>query len=173
MASREGDLMRKLVLSFLLLCALLVFGGTAVADSGGGSPRVAKLTGAAEVPVADPDGSGTAVIRVNVGKKRVCWQLSVSGVAASTAAHIHKAAAGSNGPVVVTLSAPDASTGKASGCTSVTDKALLKGLIQKPSEYYVNVHNAEFPGGALRGQLAKPGKSSDAPKPSKPVKPTK
>jgi hypothetical protein len=162
--------MPKYVFSFELLGALDVLAGTALA-AGGGTPRVAKLTGASEVPAADTDGSGTAVIRVNHGKKRVCWQLSVSGIGAATAAHIHKAAAGVNGPVVVALSAPDGTTGKASGCATVTDRALLKDLIKKPGDYYVNVHNVESPGGAVRGQLGKPGGSSHSVKPGKPVKP--
>jgi hypothetical protein len=53
----------------------------------------------------------------------------------------------------VPLSAPDAS-GFASGCTSV-DRAEIKEIIQHPEEYYVNVHNADYPAGAVRGQLSK------------------
>jgi hypothetical protein len=35
------------------------------------------------------------------------------------------------------------------------DADLIKAIIQSPQEYYVNVHNAEYPAGALRGQLSK------------------
>jgi Cu/Zn superoxide dismutase len=111
------------------------------------------LTGAAEVPTAgDPDGMGTATITVNRGTETICWEISVSGITLpALAAHIHEAPVGEPGDVVVTLSAPDA-TGFASGCTSV-DRALAKEIAKNPEEYYVNVHNADFPDGALRGQL--------------------
>ena len=45
---------------------------------------------------------------------------------------------------------------KAKGCTTTT--AAIAAAIQKtPSAYYVNVHNAKYPGGALRGQLRSDG----------------
>ena len=71
---------------------------------------------------------------------------------------------------ISTLSAPDA-TGKAAGCTTVNDQTLLKNLVQKPGDYYVNVHNGDFPGGAVRGQLGKPGASASASAPGKPAAP--
>jgi hypothetical protein len=119
----------------------------------GGRPLSADLTGAAEVPIAgDPDGSGTALVRVNPGQGQICYDLTVSGIAPATAAHIHEAPAGVAGPVVVTLAPP--SDGTSSACTSV-DQALAKEILKDPADYYVNVHNAEFRGGALRGQLSR------------------
>ena len=32
---------------------------------------------------------------------------------------------------------------------------LIKEIRQNPANYYVNVHNADFPDGAIRGQLSK------------------
>ena len=112
-----------------------------------------SLLGANEVPVSgDPDASGTATITINRGLSEVCWQISVAGLTLpATAAHIHEAPSGSPGPIVVPLSAPDA-TGSASGCTTVS-RALVKDIAKNPAEYYVNVHNADFPAGAMRGQL--------------------
>ncbi len=51
------------------------------------------------------------------------------------------------------LPLPDAD-GFSSGCISA-DRDLIVDIIQHPDEYYVNVHNADFPAGALRGQLSK------------------
>ena len=82
----------------------------------------------------------------------LCYELSVRNIAPATAAHIHEAPAGETGPVVVTLEAP--TDGSSSGCIDV-GRVLAKEILQDPSDYYVNVHNAEFPGGALRGQLSR------------------
>ena len=99
----------------------------------------------------DPDGGGTA--KVTVKGEEVCYELAVSNIAVATAAHIHKGAAGASGPPVVPLTKPDAA-GKSSGCATVA-KDVAADIAANPAGYYVNVHNAEFPGGAVRGQLSK------------------
>lgn len=109
------------------------------------------MTGAQEAPVlGDPDGSGVATFRINPGKGTVCWTLEVSDIAPATAAHIHVAPPGVPGPVVVPLGAP--ASGSSSGCAEV-ERELALDLIRNAEDYYVNVHNAEYPGGAVRGQL--------------------
>jgi hypothetical protein len=119
----------------------------------GGRPLSATLTGAAEAPhPGDPEGSGTATMRVNPGQQQVCFELSVTGIAPATAAHVHEAPPGAAGPVVVGLAPP--TSGTAQGCVQVAREKALE-ILKNPGNYYVNVHNAEFPGGALRGQLAK------------------
>jgi len=55
---------------------------------------------------------------------------------------------------VVPLTPPDA-TGVSTGCVSSVNQDLIKAIIQHPEEYYINVHNADFPAGAVRGQLSK------------------
>jgi len=121
----------------------------------GGRPLFATLIGAAEAPgPGDPDGTGSAVITLNQGRGKVCWEISVSNITLpAIAAHIHAAPAGAPGPVVVPLSAPDAS-GVSRGYTSA-DSALIKAIRQDPAAYYVNVHTRDIPAGAVRGQLAK------------------
>ena len=113
----------------------------------GGKPFTVNLTGATEVPgPGDPDGSGVARVTLNQGRGQVCVTFrAVTGIAGIAAAHIHEAPAGEAGPVVVPLD-PDG------GCTTAS-KALVKEIRKDPEQYYVNVHNAEFPAGALRGQL--------------------
>jgi hypothetical protein len=115
----------------------------------------ATLTGAKERPTpADPDGWGRAHVRLRQGQ--VCFTLSWQNIAAPVAAHIHKAPADQPGPVVVTLlSAPGglgAPVSSVGGCAAV-DSALVADIRQNPRAYYVNIHNADFPGGAIRGQL--------------------
>ena len=136
----------------IITVMLTVLALTSIAAGGGGAPRVTTLSGAEEVPPADPDGTGFASIRLNVGQATVCWEISFEGIDEPFAAHIHAAPAGVNGPVVVPLSPI------AGGCTSA-DPALIQAIIDFPEQYYVNVHNASFPGGAIRGQLSNPGQS--------------
>lgn len=119
----------------------------------GGRPITVELTGAAERPgPGDPDGSGTATFRLNQGQGEICYELTVSNIEPATAAHIHVAPATAPGPVVVPLAAP--TSGSSSGCVAV-DAELIKAIRQNPENYYVNVHNAPFPGGAVRAQLSK------------------
>jgi CHRD domain-containing protein len=109
------------------------------------------LTGAAEAPgPGDPDGTGTATLWFNRGQTEVCYDYTVSGVAPLTAAHIHVAPAGSPGPVVIPL--PPTSPTGGSGCVTA-DRELIKAITKDPPAYYFNVHNADFPAGALRAQL--------------------
>jgi hypothetical protein len=150
---------RNLVL-VTLMAGLLSILAVGVAFGSGGAPRVTTLSGAEEVPPADPDGTGFASITLNAGQATVCWEISVSNIAPAFAAHIHVAPAGVNGPVVVTLSPP--TTGSSSGCTENVDPVLIQAIIDHPDQYYVNVHNAEFPGGAVRGQLSNRGQSGSS-----------
>lgn len=131
-----------------------LFVGTAAAapPPNAGIKLATTLLGANEVPVlGDPDGSGVATVTINPGQGTICYTLSVSGIAPATAAHIHEAPVGVAGPVVQPLMAP--TDGSSSGCVENAD--LAREIKADPADYYVNVHNAVFPGGALRGQLSK------------------
>jgi len=140
---------------WILALAVLSWMGLAAAS---GAPQSAELTGAAEVPgPGDPDGSGFAAIRLNHGQGTVCFEIDVSDITLpATAAHIHKGPVGVAGPIVVFLTPPDAS-GSSSACVDA-DRDEVKDILQHPEEYYVNVHTTDFPAGALRGQLTKPGR---------------
>ena len=119
----------------------------------GGRPFTTTLTGAAEVPgPGDTDGTGTASITLNHGQGEVCYELTVDKIAASNAAHIHAGAVDKAGPPIANLTPPTNGTSK--GCVAL-DKDKIKDIMQNPANYYVNVHNAEFPDGAVRGQLGK------------------
>jgi hypothetical protein len=124
----------------------------ALSPTQGGTVLTATMTGANEVPPADPDGTGTATFRLQAGEGRICYSLTVANITLPAAAsHIHIAPAGVNGPIVVPLTAPDA-TGHSSGCTNAT-RTLVGQILANPAGYYANVHTSDFPGGAIRGQL--------------------
>ncbi len=115
------------------------------------STYTAELTGANEVHQGDPDGSGTAEISFSDELTRVCWDLNnLENLAPITGAHIHRGAAGTDGPVVLPLK--QATEGGWRGCSS--DTAWVQAAFEEGiSNYYVNVHTAEYPKGAIRGQL--------------------
>jgi CHRD domain len=122
----------------------------------------ARLSGANEVPPADPDGSGLALVRT--GRERVCFAVGWTAISPPIFAHIHAGPAGTNGPVVVLFfDVPELAAGPpaelpatisaVAGCVEDQDPAVLRDIRRRPRDYYVNVHNAEFPDGAIRGQL--------------------
>jgi hypothetical protein len=136
-----------------LLSAIALAGSATMASAESGAKFSAKLRGAAEVPgPGDPDGKGSAAITINPGKSELCYKLTVKDIAAPTAAHLHTGSATQAGPVSVGLTAP--AGGSSSGCVTINNE-LVDAIRKAPQAYYVNVHNAEFPDGAIRGQLDK------------------
>ena len=102
---------------------------------------------------ADTDGAGHANFTIDTAKNEVCYDVMVEKIDLATAAHVHKGAAGASGPPVVPMNKPGAD-GKAKGCATV-GADVVKDLLANPAGYYVNVHTADHPGGAVRGQLSK------------------
>ena len=143
--------LRLSIIGSATLIATAALAGSGV--DGGGRRFNATLTGAAEVPgPGDADGAGKAILELNPGQNKLCYKLRTSNIAAPTMAHVHVGAAGVAGPVAVTLVAP--ADGTSSGCNNLSEE-LTKALLKTPQNYYVNVHNAEFPNGAIRGQIGK------------------
>jgi hypothetical protein len=156
--------MRRVIFLITLvgaLAAMMALSGAAVAQSSVvdnldlDSPPVtvlrAELTGEEEVPPGDPDGSGSATIIVIPSTNTICYVLTAEDIAPATAAHIHVGERGEAGPPVVPLEPP--TSGVSGGCTEA-DPALVSELQENPENYYVNVHNEEYPEGAIRGQLS-------------------
>lgn len=143
--------MRSTLITTVVASAATFAAAPLTAQQNSGRPFTTSLEGANEAPApGDPDGTGSATVRINPGLGQLCYDLTVSGIAPATAAHLHEAPAGTAGPVVAGLQAPTG--GSSNGCISISRQLALE-IIRAPSDYYVNVHNAEFPGGALRGQL--------------------
>jgi hypothetical protein len=113
----------------------------------------ADLRGRNEVPAADPDGRAAVVVRIQ--GNQVAFALAWRGIAPPTAAHIHVGAAGVNGAVRVGFfaGALPATVSAVTGSVTVADQAVLDAIVADPAGFYANIHTAEFPGGAVRGQL--------------------
>jgi hypothetical protein len=111
-----------------------------------------ELSGAAEVGTpGDPDGSGTARVIVSARKLEACIFANTRNVSPLTLAHIHQGAAGVNGPVVVDFTSL-LDGNRVRGCVAANPN-IIQAIRTNPAGFYVNVHNADFPRGALRGQL--------------------
>ena len=137
---------------YLLVPVLLLTGACATGEGMARTELRSSLTGLQEVPgPGDPNGSGTATVRVNPAEGQVCWTLDVREIDTITVAHIHRGAAGVAGQPVITLTTPN-SAGHSEGCAAV-DQAVARDMAAQAFNYYVNVHTVAFPTGAVRGQL--------------------
>jgi hypothetical protein len=115
----------------------------------------AALDGGEEVPdKGDPNASGLALITVKLEKRKVCFNISFEKLDTPPfAGHIHKGAFGVAGDIVVTLFEEEAGVASpVKDCVRAGKKKLRK-IKNNPEGYYVNLHNSEYPNGAIRGQL--------------------
>jgi hypothetical protein len=126
---------------------------TILTPTSGGVALTTALSGVLERPeAADPDGSGTATVRLRRGQGQACFSIGVERIALPAAgAHIHSGSADEAGPIAVQLRAPGAG-GSSSGCVAVA-RSLVARILANRAGYYVHVHTTQFPGGAVRGQL--------------------
>ena len=104
----------------------------------------------------DPDGTGAAVVRMDPANDRICFTIRWNRIGSPYAAHIHRGAAGEEGPVRVTLFTArnlSRSVRKIGGCALNVSDALMNQILDHPRRFYVNVHTPRYEGGAIRGQL--------------------
>lgn len=137
--------------------------GTLASMQAAQTPYTADLLGSNEVgDPGDPDGNGVASVSFDVidaATTEVCWDMSLFLSDDPVAAHIHEGAADAAGGVVVDFGAPTPDS--FSGCVEApTDD--VQPIIDDPADYYVNVHNGDFPNGAIRGQLSEGAASAGA-----------
>jgi hypothetical protein len=165
--------MRTRVLGTLVLTAVLALSGACGDDDddeaaptndtsaqttleGGGVEEgvklAANLVGAsAEVPdPGDPDGAGSATVTLDESGGEVCYDITVQNIATPSAAHIHEGGPQVAGDIVVTFD-PE-KIGQGEDCVSA-EADVIGRIKANPRGFYVNVHNADFPGGAVRGNL--------------------
>ena len=112
----------------------------------------ATLSGANETKGGDADGSGTFWAEVDLDTGDVCYLLDVNDIGSVTAAHIHKGLAGKDGKPVHALDV----TGPDDDLCFAMEPEKLQEIVAAPGAYYVNVHTADFPAGAIRGQFDGP-----------------
>ncbi len=133
--------------SFMAVCAFGAFVAAGVAAAEETSFDI-SLSGP-----ADPDGAGQGTVTVDSDTNQVSWEISYSNIDEPTAMHIHEGAAGESGGVAVGLTVEKDTQGNLVGLTNAPAE-VVQAILASPSSYYVNIHNAEHRGGAVRGQLA-------------------
>jgi hypothetical protein len=128
----------------------------------------ATLEGEQEVPPVDSDAKGFAIFRSSNDGTELEYKVIVANIENVTAAHIHLAPIGENGPIVAFLFNPETPTeGSTNGVlaegtiTSADlvgplEGATLSELIDEieAGNTYVNVHTVEHPDGEIRGQIS-------------------
>jgi hypothetical protein len=106
------------------------------------------LTGAQEVPANPSTASGKSMIVIGADKT-VTGSVEVTGMT-PTAAHIHEAATGANGPVIVPFTKTGENTFAPAPGAKLTDAQYAS---YQAGKLYINVHSAAYPGGEIRMQL--------------------
>ena len=146
--------MTMLVLRLLPIAVMLLAGCAADVVSPGTAVR---LTGAQEVPPLTTSATGAGRITVSLDRA-VSGDVTTSGVA-GTAAHIHEAAPGKNGPVVIPLSKTSDATWTVPAGAKLSESQYAS---YRAGNLYVNVHSAAQPDGEIRGQIKPPVEAESA-----------
>ncbi|HNX50750.1 MAG TPA: PKD domain-containing protein [Thermoanaerobaculaceae bacterium] len=124
--------------------------GQLLGDGPAASALASTLRGFREAGGGDPDGTGFAALLVDGAD--AYYYLWVNNITSPTGARIHSGRARQSGGVLVDLQ-PSFTDGVATGRVTL-DAATASTILTHPEDTYFNVPNADFPDGALRGQLA-------------------
>jgi hypothetical protein len=137
--------MRRTLLASVSVVAMLV---VALAGAASAADIKVMLSGSQEVPVVTTSASGSGTITVG-DDMSISGSVTTTGVA-GTAAHIHLAAAGQNGPVAVPLTKSGDNGWAVPAGTKLTDAQFAA---FKAGNLYVNVHSESNKGGEIRCQI--------------------
>ena len=157
MTRDPGIAVASLALAFL-------FGAQASAQT-----LTATLSGGEETPALSTGAAGTAEVSIDAVSREIAVSLTVVNLpTASTAGHIHIAARGTAGPVVINFPASPAGR---TGDFALTFRVGERDFVTRPAQgintfddavqaillgnAYVNIHTTQNPGGEIRGQLSR------------------
>src|SRR5262245_50758424 len=140
--------MRRPAMRRLLLVGISIAIVAAVVGASSAADIKVTLSGSQEVPAVTTRASGSGTITVGADNA-ITGSVMTAGVA-GTAAHIHMAAPGQNGPVIVPL-VRSGDNGWAVGPGAKLTDAQYDAF--KAGNLYVNVHSEAYKGGEIRGQI--------------------
>ena len=130
-----------------------------LAASASAGVLTAVLLGTSVIPgPGDADGTGFAVVTLDPATGNVGYAISVQNISPPSAAHIHIGASNVAGSIVINF-APTFTNNVAVGTVTASQGQIIE-ILANPAGFYVDVHNADFPGGAVRGQLRVDGTAS-------------
>lgn len=154
--------MRKL---YVVVAVVAVAVPTFVSALSAGAQRssdralVAELNGANEIGQDGERGAGDrngrGAFSAILDGRELCYGIQVKNIEDPSASHIHRGRSTQSGPVVQQLEPPTSGDPGASGACARIPARLARAIVRTPGRYYVNVHNAGFPDGAVRGQLTR------------------
>jgi hypothetical protein len=132
----------------LALVGVVAFIGACASMAAPMYSQTVNLAGANEVPPVTTTATGTGTVTISPDRMVVA-KITITGMTA-TAAHIHEAAEGKNGPVIVpfTMTSPNVFEAPAGAMLTEAQYASFKA-----GNLYVNAHTKEHPGGEIRAQL--------------------
>jgi hypothetical protein len=148
-------MVQRVLLALVVVALAIGPGAIASADP---EPNTFNFTmsGAEVVPgPGDPDGTARANVTLHFSKPyTVCTATNPQGSVQRpfTALELHRAPAGEAGPTVITFELGLAGGTDMDGCATA-EKRLMQAIQNDPELYYLEAENAEFPNGAIRGQL--------------------
>ena len=169
--------MKKITITVFVVLAMFAMTGATLTRPHEPRNFVALLRGGQEVPACDTNARGTAIFHFNGDGSELQYVLIVTRIDNPFASHIHCGAAGTNGPIGVTLFMGTPGGGRVNGvlahgtrtapdagnaCAWVTLDDVAAAL--RSGNAYVNVHTndgidppntgpGDFPGGEIRGQV--------------------
>jgi hypothetical protein len=103
------------------------------------------------VPLALTGDGGSVDATLTYDGDRLCLAGTTSGLGAITSAHVHAGLAGESGPPVVDFEIRTDADGPFEGCATVGAEGGV--VLVDPTSYYVDLHTADLPDGAVRAQV--------------------
>ena len=128
--------------------AAFTLAATLISTAAMAGPIKVTLTGDQEVPPVQTAAKGGGTISIG-DDGTVSGSVTTSGVA-GTMAHIHEAAPGQNGGVVIPLTKKSANEWAVPAGAKLTAEQIQS---FKAGNLYVNVHSEKNKGGEVRGQI--------------------
>jgi CHRD domain len=150
-----------------LVVGLAVLGFTAC-ESDPQEKYVAELRSSNEVPANSSTAIGRVVLLVSRDASYAEYSVEANGLTAGIrGGHFHRAAAGANGPIVLSFFFNADGTPLLAPVPGTTDLEINKAIARtitkaqldtiladlRAGNLYANVHTPTFPGGEIRGQM--------------------